>query len=201
MQRLFFANTCRRISQQTNNYNRQAILQKGAPSKRRTFASTVTSSATFLPLIHFDLLPYICAILLYARKDDESPPLSPDDSGLLPYTVRSTDGRGKGAFASETLARGDVILSEQPLIIWPPGLDAKAANKSIAEMTPDAREVFESLVNSQPTTSKLDPALGIRGSNGFDVQLPEIDGNQLPSSALKRWQGGGEPNSVTMIFP
>lgn len=115
---------------------------------------------------------------------------------LRPYTVDEMPGKGKGATASRYIARGEVIISERPLLVWPSQLDASRARELIDGLTEPARKAYLSLANASEPGSNLDPILGIRATNGFSVELPSLPDKLVPATLL-----APRPSVASFIFP
>jgi hypothetical protein len=122
-----------------------------------------------LPQIAQPLLPIIVAILLYARKDADSPDAMTQEPA---FDVVTTQGKGLGAIASRDFARGEILCSEMPLLVWPTKLETTEAKGLVAQLAPKAKEAFFSLANNQSSSSKLDEV--VSGEGGEIAQLSEI---------------------------
>ena len=154
--------------------------------------------------------------MLASRDEGQSGgPSEPVSRGEMAYRVDSSPTAiGQGAFAVRSIQRGEVILTDAPLVIWPTELSAERANALLDELTPTARRTFDSLADARPAGSSyvaresdaadcpsLDPVLGRRGTNGFNVALPSVDANAAGTSTLAAQLGRDGPSSVSMIYP
>lgn len=170
---------------------------------RRSFFSSAGGGAgpdpSFLPQISDSLLPIILSLVLYARKDSDA---APSDGLQLegPFTVKSS-GKGLGAFASRDIRRGEILLSEQPLVVWETTADGPTATDLVNKLTPEAKKQFLNLANALPNSNQIEPALGVRGTNGFNVQLPPIPRDMASTQQVAQWVQSESPSHVTMIFP
>jgi len=157
-----------------------------------------------LPQVSADLLPLLFAILLASQqdRDEQEQGNSHSDPSAKLFTVKSVSDKGLGAFASRDIARGEVIITERPLFIWPTKLDAATAHELVAQLTPSAKNAFFGLANAADPTSQLDPILAIRATNAFAVELPPLPrgtipaGNLLPPNATTTL-----PTTASFIFP
>lgn len=170
---------------------------------RRSFFSSAGAGAgpdpSFLPQISDSLLPIILGIVLYARKDSDA---APSDGLQLegPFEVKSS-GKGLGAFATRDIPRGEILLSEQPLVVWDTSADGPTAKKLVDQLTPEARKQFFNLANALPNSDSLEPALGVRGTNGFNVQLPPVPRDMASTQTVAQWTRDESPSHATMVFP
>lgn len=112
--------------------------------------------------------------------------------------IKDVSNKGLGAFANRDIARGEIILSERPLVIWPVKLTAEQANASLASLTPSARKLYFSLADASDSSSEMDKALAIRATNGFNVELPALTSGLTPAGLLSPEQ---RPSSASFIFP
>jgi len=99
------------------------------------------------------------------------------------------------------LRRGEVIICEQPLVVWPSNLNAQGAESLISQMTTSARNLYMSLANAQPTESTLSPILAIRATNGFTVQLPPIPSGSASTTQQAEFSENHNPSHASFIFP
>ena len=155
--------------------------------------------SSFSPQVADQLLPVILAILLFARRDADTPDQLTGDDSL--FEVRDFQSKGKGAVASRDIARGEIIISETPLCVWPQDLQAKQAQSLLDALGPKARELFKSLANSQPVDSNLDPVLGVRATNAFNVQLPPVPADTASTLPLARFAVTRDPSHASFLFP
>ncbi|KAK0452141.1 uncharacterized protein EV420DRAFT_1559086 [Desarmillaria tabescens] len=82
------------------------------------------------------------------------------------YFVKDASSRGLGAFAARDIQRGDLILSEKPLLPFPHGAPSPAELRLAAEkLSPKELLVFLSLKNSQ--SHREDTIYGIYNTNAF----------------------------------
>lgn len=179
--------------------SKQATASPAVRSRSFFSSAGPTPDPVFLPYISDALMPLILGIVLYARKDPEA---SPSDQLQLegPFQVKDS-GKGLGAFATEDIKRGTVLLSEMPLVVWETTTDGSSAKKLVDAMTPEARKQFLSLANALPNSDSLEPALGIRGTNGFNVQLPPVPAEMASSLPVARYAKEGSPSHVSMVYP
>merc|ERR1712093_277443 len=127
-----------------------------------------------LPQVSADLLPLLFAILLASQqdRDEQEQGNSHSDPSAKLFTVKSVSDKGLGAFASRDIARGEVIITERPLFIWPTKLDAATAHELVAQLTPSAKNAFFGLANAADPTSQLDPILAIRATTAASWDDP-----------------------------
>lgn len=133
-----------------------------------------------------DLLPLFAALLLANRssQDDDD---DDREEQKRPFKVTEIPSKGLGAIATRDIRRGEVLIRERPLVVWPSELSAEQARALVGNLTPSARKAYMSLANASSassSSSKLDPILGIRATNGFNVELPSIDPRQTPAELL-----------------
>ena len=147
-------------------------------------------------------MPYFLAILLAARDgdDDGAAGSSASNPSTPPFTVRSVSNKGLGAFADRPIQRGEVLLAERPLLVWPTKLSLEEAQRSIAALTPDARDLYLSLANAAEPSMQMDPIMAIRATNGFTVELPPLPDTLQPADA-SAVPADGPPTSASFIFP
>jgi hypothetical protein len=191
-----------RTSLSPTTLSRRPFLRpRGQPSSsslpRRTFWSSAPPppEAEFVPQIASELLPYLVAILLFTNRNQDSSQSPEDDDP--PYEVVNTSRKGKGAVSRRTIERGQVIVSEQPLVVWPQSLDADRAKELVDALTPQARRAYFALANAAPN-NELDEALAIRATNGFNVELPPVPENLLADRGVS---GSEKPSHVSFVFP
>lgn len=163
-------------------------------------AATASGSAAFLPHISDSLLPIILGIILYARRQQEDEATSDQLQLSGPWTVQESS-KGMAVFATRDIKRGETLLSENPLLVWDIDADAAATKKLVARLSSEARKQFFSLANALPNSNELDPELGVRGTNGFNVQLPPLPRDVATGHELQAFTQTGSPSHATMIFP
>lgn len=147
-------------------------------------------------------MPYFFAILLAARDGDDNGTAggSASTSSAPPFTVRSVPNKGLGAFADRPIQRGEVLIAERPLLVWPTKLSLEEAQRSIAALTPNARNLYLSLANAAEPSMRMDPIMAIRATNGFTVELPPLPDSLEPAEA-SALPAGEAPTSASFIFP
>lgn len=133
----------------------------------------------------------LLALVLASHEDDTL------GEAEKPYTVKSVPSKGLGAFATTTIPRGTVIISERALLIWPSKISLEEAQKLVAALTPSARKAFFSLANIADPSLNLDPIFGIRATNGFNVELPSMPSKLTPATLVPK----PSPTSASFIFP
>ncbi|KAL8278075.1 hypothetical protein RQP46_009535 [Phenoliferia psychrophenolica] len=123
------------------------------------------------------LLPLLAALLLASDSDDlpNDPPWTPTDMTKL--------GKGIGCLAARALSRGDLLIAERPLCIWPQGLTPQQAEELFAAMSDKQKEVFMQLAKTEGKSAGMSEVLARRATNGFSIKLP------------------GSGKTVGMIFP
>lgn len=151
------------------------------------------------PQIADELLPIIMAIVLYTTQhssEDDSSGLAsaPADHQVPMEVVEVGSGRGKGCLASRDIKRGEVIISEWPLLVWPQNLDPKRAKELVDDLTPKASKVFWSLANAKP---ELDPPRAVRATNAFGVELPTVP----PELVSTYRQAKSNAKLASFLFP
>ena len=134
--------------------------------------------------------------LILAARDNEDDQDSQDKPLQAPYTVREMPRKGQGAIASQYIARGTVVATERPLVVWPTQLEALRAQQLFDELSPKAQAAYTSLANAAEAGSDLHPVLGIRATNGFNVELPPLSDVHTPPSPL-----ASSPSTASFIFP
>jgi hypothetical protein len=149
-----------------------------------------------VPQIASELLPYLLAILLFNSRDNEDHSESPRDQEPL-YQIVDTRRKGKGAVAKHDIERGQVIVSEQPLVVWPQSLDENRAKELVEALTPEAHRQYFSLANASPNP-QLSDALAIRATNGFNVELPHVPRQLIADKDVAE---SGKPSHVSFVFP
>lgn len=131
--------------------------------------------------------------LLIASHEDDSASVDQDK----PYAVKSVHNKGLGAFATTTIPRGTIIISERALLIWPSKITIEEARQLISQLTPSAKKAFYSLANIADPSLNLDPIFGIRATNGFNVELPSMPSKLVPATLTP----SPSPSSASFIFP
>ncbi|KZT54090.1 hypothetical protein CALCODRAFT_23634 [Calocera cornea HHB12733] len=156
-----------------------------------------------LPYIAPSLRAHLVNILLSHASDSASIPTE-SDPGDDPYVLRSTVTKGGsaslGAFAARDLDRGEPIVTERPLCIWPQELEKDEAEAMFEQMSDVAKAELMALANAAP--SNLGEVLGRRATNGFNVELPEVE---MEWAGVYREDGDGKaeisPSHAGFIFP
>lgn len=128
-------------------------------------------SYTSFPQVPPDLSPLILAAVLHTTdsESEDDPTLPP------PWTVvdLSAEGKGFGCLASRDLRRGERLLAERPLCIWPQGLSAEEANRLFKAMPEREQKIFMSLAKTEGEGLKgMDEILARRATNAFALSLP-----------------------------
>ena len=62
-----------------------------------------------------------------------------------PFAIVAMPGKGLGAVATRSIARGERILSEPPLVALTEGQGEDALNAAVAALSAHIREIFYSL--------------------------------------------------------
>ncbi len=114
------------------------------------------------------------------------PPHNPTDV----VSTKNTPDMGVGLFAKCNFKVNEVILSERPLLVFPPGLPfsgplhkeeakkyhdllfEKTLQQALRAMTKEDVDAFMSLSTCQPMAN-LSQAHGIAGTNAFDTDIDE----------------------------
>lgn len=155
----------------------------GAASSSATAAAAAAASANLaanpVPSVAADLLPLVFGVVLaHAAIDEEG-----DDERLTspPWIVESFGGKGAGAVAARPIARGERLIAERPLCIWPNNLSEEEARRLYEAMSPAERHVFDQLARTEGTGSvgKLDDIRAKRATNGFSIPLLDAQGASL----------------------
>ncbi|KAK4047829.1 hypothetical protein OIV83_005172 [Microbotryomycetes sp. JL201] len=154
-------------------------LRKGPPRAQRSFWSGTSTSAaaspatellgsSALPHVSETLLPVILAVVLASTATDED-----DESAAKqdPWTVRATT-KGQGAFASRNIRKGELVITERPVCIWPQGLSEQQARELFERMDEPSKRAYMALSRDDAIAKDLDDVRAIRATNGFAVQLP-----------------------------
>ncbi|KZO99178.1 hypothetical protein CALVIDRAFT_534723 [Calocera viscosa TUFC12733] len=157
-----------------------------------------------LPYIAPSLRAHILNILLSHASDNDSIPVE-SDSEEDPYTLRSTVTKGGstavGAFATCDIERGEPIVTERAICIWPQELKREEAEALFEQMSDHARDALLALANVAP--SDLGEVLGRRATNGFNVEVPELEMEWAGVYKDEKGEGKGEirPSHAGFIFP
>lgn len=162
----------------------------------------MTDTSFLSTQVSTDLLPLLFAILLAAQSQQEEEDGDHDsEPNSKLFTVKAVSDKGLGAFAKRDIARGEVIIRERPLFIWPTSLDATTARGLVEQLSPSARQAFFSLANAAEPDSKLDEVLAIRATNAFAVQLPPLPNKMVPAGPLLPPNATTLPSTASFIFP
>ena len=121
-----------------------------------------------------------------------------DDSDASIFSVR-TSAAGKGAFASRDIQRGDLILSEKPIVCLPTGglepVMRGAIEIAVRNLSPTHLDGYLSLHNSHDTCETCScfpiPLLGIFATNA----IATTDGNAGVSLGAARFNHSCSPNA------
>ncbi|TKA52789.1 hypothetical protein B0A53_04485 [Rhodotorula sp. CCFEE 5036] len=152
----------------------------GAASSSAGAASTAAASANLaanhVPSVAADLLPLVFGVVLaHAAIDEEG-----DDERLTspPWKVESFGGKGSGAVASRPIERGERLIAERPLCIWPNNLSEEEARRLFEAMSPTEQKVFMDLARTEGTgaVGNLDDIRAKRATNGFSIPLLDAQG-------------------------
>ena len=123
-------------------------------------------------------------------------------SKSVPYKVVQMGGsKALGAVSLRDINRGEVIITDTPLVVWPQSLSSEQVQGLVSALNPRARKAFESLANAKPDDKSLDPLLAIRATNGFAVSLPEIPSDIAATSTLQRDLESRQPDTASFVFP
>lgn len=147
----------------------------GAASSSAGAASTAAASANLaanhVPSVAADLLPLVFGVVLaHAAIDEEG-----DDER---WKVESFGGKGSGAVASRPIERGERLIAERPLCIWPNNLSEEEARRLFEAMSPTEQKVFMDLARTEGTgaVGNLDDIRAKRATNGFSIPLLDAQG-------------------------
>lgn len=153
---------------------RRATSSTASPPLRRTlfWSSTApvatTLAATAIPSVAPTLLfPLLAAILLASDSEDlaDDPPWTPTDM--------SAAGKGIGALASRQLERGELLIAERPLCVWPQGLSPEQAEELFKGLSARQQKVYMELAKTDgKSVAGMSEILARRATNGFAVALP-----------------------------
>lgn len=142
-----------------------------AAPRRRFWSSSAATEAPLalasdsIPSISDSLLPVILAVVLAASNSD--------DETASPWRVEATS-KGFGAFAARELRRGELLIAERPICVWPQGLSEAQAKELFEQMGEKEQKVFMQLSRTEGDgpVQALDDIRAIRATNGFSIQLP-----------------------------
>lgn len=143
------------------------------PHRRGFWSSSAPTEAPLellasnsIPSVSDSLLPVILAVVLAASASE-------DDERASPWRVEATS-KGFGAFATQELHRGDLLIAERPLCVWPQGLSESQAKELFEQMGEKEQKVFMQLsrTEGEGPVQALDDIRAIRATNGFSIQLP-----------------------------
>lgn len=137
-----------------------------------------------VPQVAPSLLPRLFATLFESHQDPSSTPAYP--SAL--FKTSAIPSKGLATVASRRISRGEMLISEPPLVIWPQDISAQHARALVDDLSPEGKKRFWELGNAKPD-GVLDEVLAIRATNGFAVELPPLEGEE------------DERRIASMIFP
>ncbi|EIM19148.1 SET domain-containing protein [Wallemia mellicola CBS 633.66] len=154
-------------------------------SNKRTFffnaASTQLVGSSTTPHIVPSLIPYMVALLLAATNNNENCDNMDHIVADPPLELYDTKSAGIAVRASRDIKRGELLISELPLLIWEEGMSPEQLRHWTDQLTPSARQT---LFNLSKRSDKLaieaeekdntDESARIRSANGFDLELPGI---------------------------
>lgn len=91
-------------------------------------------------------------------------------------------GKGLGVVATRSIERGERILSERPLCVWPQGLTIVSARNHFEQLSQEQQEAFMELCPAaEGLEGKENEILSRRAANGFAITLPPLsDGMTIP---------------------
>ncbi|KAM0787131.1 hypothetical protein ACM66B_006383 [Microbotryomycetes sp. NB124-2] len=156
---------------------RHAFKAHPSSAGRRSFWSASSAAATTtaavlgpnaVPHVGEALLPVILAVVLASNSTDEDEQVAKKQT---PWTVEATS-KGQGAFASRDISRGELVIAERPVCIWPQGLSEQQARELFEGMDEPAKKAYLALSRDEAIAQDLDEIRAIRATNGFAVQLP-----------------------------
>ncbi|GAA5988506.1 hypothetical protein JCM10908_003593 [Rhodotorula pacifica] len=147
-----------------------------ASSSAAAAAASTSLAANHVPSVASDLLPLVFGVVLaHAAIDEEG-----DDERLTspPWKVESFGGKGSGAVSTRPITRGERLIAERPLCIWPNNLSEEDARRYFEAMTPAEQKVFMDLARSEGSGSvnNLDDIRAKRATNGFSIPLLDAHG-------------------------
>lgn len=158
----------------------------GAAASAATAGAAAGSelTATHVPSVAGDLLPLVLGVVLaHAAIDDEG-----DDDRLTqpPWKVESFGDKGSGAVAARDIARGERLIAERPLCIWPNNLSEDEARRLFEAMTPTEQSLFMDLARTEGTGSvkALDEIRARRATNGFSIPLLDASGKSQGAAGM-----------------
>ncbi|GAA5872696.1 hypothetical protein JCM3774_005032 [Rhodotorula dairenensis] len=142
-------------------------------------AASANVAANHVPSVAADLLPLVFGVVLaHAAIDEEG-----DDERLTwpPWKVESFGDKGSGAVAARPITRGERLIAERPLCIWPNNLSEEEARRLFEAMTPAEQRVFMDLARTEGTGSfgNLDDIRAKRATNGFSIPLLDSHGASM----------------------
>ena len=174
-------------------------IRSSLNSKRTFFNLTTTTMVNnfdYIPQISSNLLPYLMAIILSSTLSDDNCDGYQHSIHKPPLEVYKSSGAGFGVRASRDIQRGELLLSETPILVWENGTPSVQMKKLTDELSPEARKKLFSLSSRNDQLAieaeekdPVDESANIRSANGFEVQLPSIDvpfmskDVKIPSSA------------------
>lgn len=154
--------------------------------------STADLAASHVPSVASDLLPLVFGVVLaHAAIDDQDE----NRSSSPPWTVRAagdTPGaKGQGAFAARNLSRGERLIAERPLCIWPNNLSESEARTLFEAMSPAEQRAFMDLARSDDADTAgvnrvagLDEIRARRATNGFSIPLLDAEGKSQGAAGM-----------------
>jgi hypothetical protein len=119
-----------------------------------------------IPHLSPDLIPIILAIVLTAAAAS-----SDDDAAPWIVTDFSSVGKGYGAIASRDISRGEKLIAERPLAIWPRGISAARAKELFEELNEVEKKVYMGMARTEQGMEhgvEPDVILGIRATVSLD---------------------------------
>ncbi|SCV67326.1 BQ2448_5972 [Microbotryum intermedium] len=140
------------------------------------FLSAATSASSEIPSLAPDLSPLLLAVLLTTLDDDD-----PSSTLTPPWTVLPTSsGSGYGAFATQILTLGQLLIAERPLCIWPQGLSEQEAQNLFEGLSKDKKKIYLGLAGEASEDGNgegpRDRIRAVRATNGFGIELPGSGG-------------------------
>jgi hypothetical protein len=97
--------------------------------------------------------------------------------------------KGLGAVAEKDLEKGEMLIAERPLCVWPANLDARQAKELFDQLDPREQKAYMDLAPCvAEKDANLDDIRSRRAANGFSISLPAVPG-----------YCGSQP--VAMVFP
>ncbi|GAA6009933.1 hypothetical protein JCM10207_002163 [Rhodosporidiobolus poonsookiae] len=156
----------------------------GFPSSSSSSSSSSLSSlpdlsSSSIPSVDPSLLPLLFGVVLAnaVTSDDDN---AEQALHSPPWVVRSSSpGAGLGAFATEDIDLGRLLIAERPLCAWPNGIGQAEARELFDRMSDRQKEVFMSLTDGgEATQGRLDEIRVRRACNGFSLPVPGVDGSE-----------------------